>query len=196
MCGIFGIVGLRGIDLGQGASTDVLGKMGRVIRHRGPDDEGIFVGKGAAIGMRRLSIIDVQGGHQPISNERGTVWVVCNGEIYNFRELRDKLEVQGHEFRTNSDTEVIVHLYEEEGLDLFKRLRGMFALAIWDVTRSRLILGRDRLGKKPLYLRKEPNRILFASEIKAILQDYDVPRIEFVCILFSSIFICFYSGLA
>ncbi len=173
MCGIYGAFDLRE---GSAPSRELLADMGRALVHRGPDDEGHYLGKGVAIGMRRLSIIDVAGGHQPISNEDKTVWVVCNGEIYNFQELRVRLEARGHVFRCHSDTEVIVHLYEEEGLDLFRHLRGMFAVAIWDVRLSRLVLARDRLGKKPLYIRKGPHRTLFASEIKAILQDNDVPR--------------------
>ena len=154
----------------------LLASMGQVIVHRGPDDAGHYVGRGVALGMRRLSIIDVEGGHQPISNEDGTVWVVFNGEIYNFPELRADLEKRGHVFRTRTDTEVIVHLYEEVGVELFQRLRGMFALALWDARRARLVLARDRLGKKPLYIRREPGRILFGSEIKSILAAEDVPR--------------------
>ena len=150
--------------------------MGRMMVHRGPDDEGDYYGNGVAIGMRRLSIIDLQGGHQPIANEDGTVWVVCNGEIYNFKELRPQLEAHGHVFGCDSDTEAIVHLYEERGLNLFKQLRGMFGLAIWDAARSRLVLARDRLGKKPLYVCREPHRILFASEIKSLLEVCDIPR--------------------
>ena len=138
--------------------------------HRGPDDEGQYCGDGIALGMRRLSIIDLDGGHQPIANEDKTVWVVCNGEIYNFKELRAELEARGHLFRCRSDTEVLVHLYEEEGVELFKRLRGMFAIALWDATRRRLVLARDRLGKKPLYVCQQPDRIVFASELKSILE--------------------------
>jgi asparagine synthase (glutamine-hydrolysing) len=126
--------------------------------------------------MRRLSIIDVAGGHQPIANEDETIWLVLNGEIYNFHELRAGLEKKGHRFRTRTDTEVIVHLYEEEGTGLFKRLRGMFSLALWDAKRERLVIGRDRIGEKPLYVRREPNRLLFASELKSILQVDDFPR--------------------
>jgi asparagine synthase (glutamine-hydrolysing) len=150
--------------------------MGCVIEHRGPDDFGHYLGHGVALGMRRLSIIDVAGGHQPISNEDETVWIVMNGEIYNFRELRAELERKGHRFRTRTDTEVVVHLYEEEGLKFFRRLRGMFALALWDAKRERLVLGRDRMGEKPLYIRKEANRFLFASELKSILQLEEIPR--------------------
>jgi len=150
--------------------------MGGIIAHRGPDDYGHFEGRGIGLGMRRLSIIDVAGGHQPIANEDETVWLVLNGEIYNFQSLRAELEQKGHTFRTRTDTEVIAHLYEDEGVALFKRLRGMFAIALWDTKRERLILGRDRIGEKPLYVRREPNRLLFASELKSILQADGVPR--------------------
>src|SRR5262249_41799632 len=140
------------------------------------DDQGEYLGNGIALGMRRLSIIDLEGGHQPITNEDENVWAVCNGEVYNFKELRADLEARAHVFRCNSDTEVIVHLYEEMGLEFVKRLRGMFALALWDKSNRRLVLARDRLGKKPLYIRKEPDRLLFASEIKSILEVDGVPR--------------------
>lgn len=173
MCGIYGVVNLK--EQGE-PSRDLAARMGRVITHRGPDDEGCYFGKSIALGMRRLSIIDLAGGHQPISNEEGTVWVVCNGEIYNFLELRKELIQKGHRFQTKSDTEVLVHLYEEDGPEFLKQLRGMFAIALWDVQRARLLLARDRLGKKPLYVRQEPHRLLFASEIKSILQDPEVPR--------------------
>src|SRR5690606_36937320 len=115
------------------------------------------------MGMRRLSIIDVDGGHQPISNEDGSVWVVCNGEIYNFKKLRDELRAKGHRFRSNSDSEVIVHLYEEHGDAFVAHLDGMFGFALWDKARQRLLIGRDRLGIKPLYLKIEPSRLTFAS---------------------------------
>jgi asparagine synthase (glutamine-hydrolysing) len=173
MCGIYGIADLTGKGRhGQ----ELLDRMGHVIAHRGPDDEGSYCGVGVALGMRRLSIIDVAGGHQPIANEDESIWVVCNGEIYNYRELRANLEKKGHVFRSQSDSEVIVHLYEEEGLDSFTKLRGMFAIAIWDANRSRLVLARDRLGKKPLYILRDSARIVFASEIKAILQEGNVSR--------------------
>jgi asparagine synthase (glutamine-hydrolysing) len=152
------------------AKAEMLARMGQVIVHRGPDDEGVYLDDGIVLGMRRLSIIDVQGGHQPIANEDRTVWVVCNGEIYNFAELRADLVSRGHVFSCLSDTEVVVHLYEEEGLELFKRLRGMFAIALWDTKRSRLILARDRLGKKPLYICQQSHRFIFASELKSILE--------------------------
>ena len=139
------------------------------LRHRGPDDQGIHVSSGAAaIGMTRLSIIDPAGGHQPISSEDGLVTVVCNGEIYNHLELRRELEVRGHRFSTRSDVEVIVHLYEECGVDCLQRLRGMFALAVWDERRQTLMVARDRLGIKPLFYARDGARLVFASEIKAI----------------------------
>jgi len=173
MCGIYGIVNLKP----KGApGQELVSRMGQVILHRGPDDSGHYFGRDIVLGMRRLSIIDLSGGHQPISNEDASVWVVCNGEIYNFQELRKSLEKSGHIFRSKSDTEVLVHLYEQEGLDFLRKLRGMFAIALWDAARSRLVLARDRLGEKPLYLRQEPHRLLFASEIKSILEDDEVPR--------------------
>jgi len=142
------------------------------IRHRGPDDQGYHVESGPglsmALGMRRLSIVDLATGHQPISNEDGTVWVVCNGEIYNYRELRASLILSGHHFRTNSDTEVLVHLYEEEGVNGIERLRGMFAYAIWDSRERILLLVRDRFGKKPLYYAVPPEGLYFGSELKCL----------------------------
>jgi len=173
MCGIYGAMEFerRGAPLGE-----LLTQMASVIEHRGPDDAGQFVGPGIGLGMRRLSIIDLEGGHQPICNEDETIWLVMNGEIYNYQKLRVDLERKGHRFRTNSDTEVIVHLYEDEGPAFFKFLRGMFGLALWDGKRQRLVLGRDRIGEKPLYFRKESNRLLFASEMKSILQVDDVAR--------------------
>jgi asparagine synthase (glutamine-hydrolysing) len=173
MCGIFGSVALAGSTTPDLA---LLHRMGDVVAHRGPDDAGFVSGPGIGLGMRRLSIIDLAGGHQPIPNEDESVWVVCNGEIYNFQELRPGLVARGHRFRTGSDTEVIAHLYEDEGLDAFRRLRGMFGIALWDVPRQRVVLVRDRLGKKPLYVRREAHRLLFASEIKSILEDPEVPR--------------------
>ena len=173
MCGIYGILNF---DRSMRPSESALGAMGGVITHRGPDDFGHYLDRNVGLGMRRLSIIDVAGGHQPLCNEDETIWIVLNGEIYNFQTLRDELDAKGHRFRTRSDTEVIVHLYEEEGLGFVKRLRGMFGLALWDANRERLVLARDRIGEKPLYLRHEPGRLLFASEMKAILQLEDVPR--------------------
>jgi asparagine synthase (glutamine-hydrolysing) len=138
------------------------------IRHRGPDDEGYHVDAGCAIGMRRLSIIDLSTGHQPLANEDESIWVVFNGEIYNYQELRRDLIARGHHFTTNSDTETLVHLYEQEGADGLRRLRGMFAFAIWDAARRRMFLARDRFGKKPLYYSVLPEGIYFASELKCL----------------------------
>ncbi len=166
MCGIAGIVGIE--PSYQAEAVDVH-RMCQTIVHRGPDDEGIYAHGRAGLGMRRLSIIDLSTGHQPIHNEDHDLWVVFNGEIYNFPELRPELEARGHRFYTNSDTEVIVHLYEEYGADFVKRLRGMFALAVWDQRRQKLLLARDRFGKKPLYYAMDSERLLFGSEIKALL---------------------------
>lgn len=165
MCGIHGILHLDG----RPADPALLAPMGRVTRHRGPDDAGVHVDGPCALGMCRLSIIDLAGGHQPLSNADRSLWVVCNGEIYNFRELRAELEARGHRFRTGSDCETIVHLYAEYGDELVQHLNGMFAFALWDAERRRLLLGRDRLGIKPLYLQVDGNRLAFASEAKALL---------------------------
>src|SRR6266446_1532612 len=166
MCGIAGIVSAAADDR---IDASTIHRMCQAIVHRGPDDEGIFVKKGAGLGMRRLSIIDLPGGHQPVFNEDRSVWIVFNGEIYNFRELRAELERNGHRFYTNSDTEVIVHLYEDLGSDCVLKLRGMFGFAIYDERRQRLLLARDRLGIKPLHYALSDGRLLFGSEIKAIL---------------------------
>jgi len=164
MCGIAGYV-----TSGEPAQADLVRRMCRTIIHRGPDDEGIYARGAAGLGMRRLSIIDVAGGHQPIFNEDRSVWVVFNGEIYNFTELRRELEGRGHKFSTSSDTEVIVHLYEESGADCVKKLRGMFAIALYDERKQSLLLARDRLGKKPLHYALDGGRLYFGSEIKTIL---------------------------
>ena len=148
MCGICGIFVLDGRPL---LGEAVIRKMTATLRHRGPDDEGVYVGPGIGLGHRRLSIIDVSGGHQPIGNEDGSIWVLLNGEIYNHPELRRELSLRGHRFSTSSDTESIVHLYEEVGEACFARLRGMFAVAIWDSRQRRLLLARDRAGEKPLF---------------------------------------------
>ncbi|MBA2564897.1 MAG: asparagine synthase (glutamine-hydrolyzing), partial [Gemmatimonadetes bacterium] len=163
MCGIAGIVDPHGVTAGD------VRRMADAIAHRGPDDATVHVGAGYGFGFRRLAIIDLETGRQPIPNEDETAWVVLNGEIYNYAELRAGLERRGHRFRTRSDTEVLVHLYEELGPDLVRELRGMFAFAIWDVARARLLLARDHLGQKPLYWARQGERLLFASEIKAIL---------------------------
>jgi asparagine synthase (glutamine-hydrolysing) len=166
VCGIYGILTVGGA---RRADPSILGRMGRAISHRGPDDEGSYVDEQLLLGMRRLSIIDVGGGHQPIASEDGNVVVVCNGEIYNFRELRDGLERAGHRFATQSDTEVIVHLYEEHGDAFLEKLEGMFGLALWDRIRRRLIVARDPLGIKPLYYSFDGGQFAFASEAKALL---------------------------
>ncbi len=175
MCGI---CGAAWTDAGQGPSDEQLSRMVKRLIHRGPDDSGTYRDPRCALGFRRLSIIDLAGSHQPLSNEDGTVWVVFNGEIYNFPALRHRLEARGHTLRTSGDTEVLVHLYEDEGPGLFRLLRGMFALAIWDAPRRTLVLGRDRLGQKPLLYRLTPERITFASELKALLTlpESDLPR--------------------
>jgi asparagine synthase (glutamine-hydrolysing) len=166
MCGIAGYVGW---DRGRHASESDLRRMCDAIRHRGPDGEGHFVAPGVALGMRRLSVIDPVGGNQPIGNEDGSVQVVFNGEIYNYRELRGRLVAAGHRLTTHSDTETLVHLYEDEGDKLVHALRGMFAFAIWDTRRQRLLLARDRLGIKPLYYWERPGGLAFASELRALL---------------------------
>ena len=173
MCGI---AGAAARDPGRLPSLEVGHRMCSVIRHRGPDDEGIRREGCSLLGMRRLSIIDLAGGHQPICNEDGSVWIVFNGEIYNFQELRRDLEARGHRFRTNSDTECIVHAYEEFGELCFERLRGMFALALWDEPRQRLVLARDRLGKKPLYYAHLDGCLSFGSEVKSLLEVPGMPR--------------------
>ncbi|MDP6444565.1 MAG: asparagine synthase (glutamine-hydrolyzing), partial [Pirellulaceae bacterium] len=184
MCGITG-----GIWTDPGVAIDAssLATMTDALRHRGPDDHGRLVSEffhqppyaavpGVALGFRRLSIIDLEGGKQPIANEDNTIWVVFNGEIYNYKTLRRRLEGGGHRFQTDCDSETIVHLYEDEGEDCFRHLNGMFAIAIWDSRRRRLVLGRDRLGQKPLVYRREAKRLLFASELKSLLLAPNVPR--------------------
>ncbi len=173
MCGICGILEY---ERREAFSKQLLERMNQTIRHRGPDDEGVFLGEGVGFGFRRLSIIDVAGGHQPISNEDGTLWVMLNGEIYNYPELRRELEAKGHHFATHSDTETIVHLYEEYGEGCIAKLHGMFAIALWDAPRRRLLLARDRVGKKPLFYAADRNRIIFGSELKALLAAGGIPK--------------------
>src|SRR5215469_7238832 len=173
MCGIAGVVFT---DPHHPVDRGVLGRMTDVIRHRGPDADGFHMGPGVGLGHRRLSIIDLSTGDQPIYNETRSIAIVFNGEIYNFEELVRELEACGHTFVTRSDTETIVHSYEEFGLGFVERLRGMFAFALWDSVRRRLILVRDRAGKKPLYYHADPERLLFASEIKALLRDPSLKR--------------------
>ena len=171
MCGIAGFVESPSVAAPFRADERraLVGAMCDAIRHRGPDDQGAWTDTGVAIGMRRLSIIDLAGGHQPIRNEDGTVWIVFNGEIYNFRELRADLEAAGHRFYTSTDTEAIVHAYEEWGSAAIGRLRGMFGLAIWDTRCGTLLLARDRIGIKPLHYADAGGRLYFGSEIKSIL---------------------------
>lgn len=167
MCGIAGIVDSRP---GARVEEATIHRMCERIVYRGPDDEGLFVKGGSGLGMRRLSIIDLAGGHQPVFNEDRTAWIVFNGEVYNFPDLRPELEAKGHIFRTHSDTEVIIHLYEEMGAECVQKLRGMFAFAIYDERERKLLLARDRMGKKPLHYALENGRLWFGSEIKSILE--------------------------
>jgi asparagine synthase (glutamine-hydrolysing) len=173
MCGICGIVAF---DTSRTVEPRFVQAMTDSIRHRGPDDDGLYAGGQAVLGHRRLAIIDLHRGHQPITNEDGTVWIVFNGEIYNYRELRQDLIARGHRLKTLSDTEVIVHLYEEHGAACVEHLRGMFAFAIWDARQRRLLLARDRVGIKPLYYTIADGLLLFASEIKALLTHPAVQR--------------------
>jgi asparagine synthase (glutamine-hydrolysing) len=173
MCGIAGFAGadIRGNANGtaEHADADALAAMCHAIRHRGPDDRGVRILPGAALGMQRLSIIDLATGQQPIHNEDSTVWVVFNGEIYNYAALRTELEHRGHHFYTSSDTETIVHAYDEWGEAAFSRLRGMFGIALWDARQRTLLLARDRVGIKPLHYAIVGERLYFGSEIKSIL---------------------------
>lgn len=166
MCGI---VGLQSPDLTPRNAPDRLSTASRLVTHRGPDDAGLYAGNGIALAVRRLSIVDLIGGHQPLSNEDGQIWIVYNGEVYNAASLRATLEADGHHFRTRTDTEVVVHAYEEWGEDALERLRGMFAFALWDAPRHRLLLARDRFGVKPLYYAQRNGALAFASEIRPVL---------------------------
>jgi asparagine synthase (glutamine-hydrolysing) len=173
MCGICGIFEYeRRTDF----PGEVVHRMNQTMIHRGPDDGGVFVGPGIGLGHRRLSIIDLAGGHQPMSNEDGTIWVLLNGEIYNYAELRADLLQRGHKFATKSDTEAIVHLYEEYAEECFSKLSGMFSIAIWDSRERKLVLARDRVGKKPLFYAADHQRIVFGSELKALLASDFVRR--------------------
>ncbi|HVW84244.1 MAG TPA: asparagine synthase (glutamine-hydrolyzing), partial [Bryobacteraceae bacterium] len=173
MCGICGKVSF---DQDGTVNPELVAAMLGTIRHRGPDGEGIHVSPQVGLGHRRLAIIDLDAGAQPLSNEDGTVWITFNGEIYNYQELRADLLSRGHQFRTNSDTEVIVHLYEDLGENCVEKLRGMFAFAIWDQKARSLFLARDRVGIKPLYYHLDNRSLVFGSEIKAILADPEVSR--------------------
>src|SRR5579884_2845537 len=174
MCGICGVASTRGA-----VDPDRLRRMATTLRHRGPDSEGVFADGGVGLAARRLAIIDLAGGDQPIANEDGTVVVVQNGELYNYRELTHELRRAGHEFRTRSDTEVLVHAYEQWGAGFAERLRGMFAVALWDARGRRLVLARDRFGIKPLYYRHDANELAFASELDALPQgDIDLDALD------------------
>src|SRR5437899_2484989 len=160
MCGITGFVNAEG----RAADRSILERMNRCIIHRGPDEDGFYVNENVGLAMRRLAIIDLAGGQQPIHNSDRTKWLVFNGEIYNYQELREKLEKRGHVFYTNSDTEAVVAAYDEYGTDCPKHLRGMFAFAIWDERDKSLFLARDRVGKKPLLYSQSNRQLIFASE--------------------------------
>lgn len=173
MCGIAGLYNYRD---SEPVNELFLKSMSAQIKHRGPDDDGFYIDGILGLGMRRLSIIDIEGGHQPLSNEDGSIWIVFNGEIYNFPDLRRELQSKGHTFRTRSDTETVVHAYEEWGLAAFSKLNGMFGFALWDSRSRELLLARDPFGIKPLYYTDQNGRLLFGSEIKAILADPTIPR--------------------
>src|SRR4029453_7427055 len=166
MCGICGQ-----FNFGNGAPVDLVDvkNMTSTLVHRGPDDEGYYVSGPLGLGFRRLSIIDLGGGHQPMSDAEGAVWVIFNGEIYNFRELRQELESRGHRFRTKSDTEVIVHGYKQWGTDVFDRLNGMFGVAIWDARTQRLVLARDAMGIKLIYYAIQDGTLWFGSEMRPVV---------------------------
>src|SRR6266446_2471509 len=170
MCGI---TGQFNYSSGEPVDSDVVRRMARSIAHRGPDDEGFFIAGPVGFGFRRLSIIDLAGGHQPMSDAEETVWVILNGEIYNFKELRAELEQRGYVFRTRSDTEVIIHGYKEWGTDVLNHLNGMFGLAIWDVMKKRLVVARDAMGIKLIYYRIANGQLTFGSEIRAVLAAED-----------------------
>ena len=173
MCGIVGFVN----NDGRAADREVLGAMNAAIVHRGPDDDGFYLHENVGLAMRRLAIIDLASGKQPMHNEDSSKWIVFNGEIYNYRELREDLEQRGHRFYTHSDTEAIVHLYDEYGVDCLQHLRGMFAIAIWDETKKELFLARDRVGKKPVLYSHRPNGdLVFGSEFQAMLKHPAVTR--------------------
>ena len=170
MCGI---AGQFNFQRREPVDRETIVRMARSIAHRGPDDEGFFIAGPLGLGFRRLSIIDLAGGHQPMSDAEETVWIIFNGEIYNYRELRAELQNKGHQFRTNSDTEVIIHGYKEWGTDVFNHLNGMFGLAIWDVRNERLVVARDAMGIKLIYYKIESGSLTFGSEIRAILAAED-----------------------
>jgi len=187
VCGIAGIVRADEAPVDR----ELLGRMNEAIRHRGPDEDGFYLSDGVGLAMRRLSIIDLKSGQQPIHNRDQTAWIVFNGEIYNYRELRAELEKRGHQFYTDSDTEAIIHAYDEYGTDCPKYLRGMFALAIWDTRTKSLFLARDRVGKKPLLYAQVDGQLIFGSEFSALLLHPEVSRdIDFEAIHYYLSFIC------
>jgi len=173
VCGIAGMVDL---NMQKCFDRNKLKKMCDIIKHRGPDDEGYYLEPGIALGIRRLSIIDVEGGHQPIHNEDKTIWIIFNGEIFNYQDLREELTRKGHLFYTRTDTEVIIHLYEEDGVDCLQKLRGQFAFLIWDKNKKRVFIARDRMGIKPFFYVVKNNILFFGSEIKSILTNPDINR--------------------
>ena len=173
MCGIIGKVNAPG---GPPADRELLNRMCAALEHRGPDSRGLFVKEGTGLGIQRLRVIDLVTGDQPVHSEDGTVSVVLNGEIYNYQELRADLRRRGHTFSRQGDTEVIVHAYEEYGAECVKHLHGMFAFALWDAKRRSLLLARDRAGKKPLFYALRNGTISFASELRALMVDRDIPR--------------------
>src|SRR5213596_1373767 len=170
MCGICGQFNFTS---NAPVNPEIIRRMADSIAHRGPDDEGYFVSGPIGLGFRRLSIIDLAGGHQPMADAEETVWIIFNGEIYNYKELRAELQSKGHQFRTNSDTEVIIHGYKEWGTDVFNHLNGMFGLAIWDVRNERLVVARDAMGIKLIYYRIANGQLTFGSEIRPILAAED-----------------------
>src|SRR5438105_2983335 len=170
MCGI---AGQLNFERREPVERETIVRMARSIAHRGPDDEGFFIAGPVGLGFRRLSIIDLAGGHQPMSDAQETVWIIFNGEIYNYKELRAELQSKGHQFRTNSDTEVIIHGYKQWGTDVFNRLNGMFGLAIWDVHNERLVVARDAMGIKLIYYKIDNGKLTFGSEIRAVLAAED-----------------------
>ena len=178
MCGICGVVQIATGAPRPVVSSEVLDRMTDRMTHRGPSDRGTYLSDGVALGIRRLSIVDVEGGHQPFPNEDGTVWAIQNGELYNHLDVRRDLA--GHRFETRCDTEIIPHLYEEHGPGFPTRLRGMFAIAVWDGPRRRLVLARDRLGIKPLYYAVRGDLVVFASELKSLLASGLIePRLDY-----------------
>lgn len=173
MCGIVGYMDRQG----KICDPQIVHAMNGEIVHRGPDDDGYYFDGVAGLGFRRLAIIDLKGGHQPLTNEDDTKWIVFNGEIYNYKTLRDELIDLGHTFKTETDTEVIVHLYEQYGVDCVTKLRGMFSFGIWDGEKQQLFMARDPFGIKPLYYTQQDGFLAFASEIKSLLRIPDVSRI-------------------